>query len=151
MSETAKTTAVTFRCPSPVIDSIDSTAKATKGSRTDVLVDLILGSVPNVKIMDRAKLPPTPAIYFVFTPDKKLLYIGKTDNLQTRWNNHHKYQYFIETSIDCRIGYFSLDSADNLSDMIEEFSQESDTTPNSSNSWSIKRSTARTICPETTV
>ena len=82
MPETAKNTAVTFRCPAPVIDSINSTAKATKGSRTEVLVDLILGAVNNVKIMERAKLPASPAIYFVFTPDKKLLYLGKADNLQ---------------------------------------------------------------------
>ena len=80
--------------------------------------------------MDQAKLLASPAICFIFTPDKKLLYLGKADNLQQRWNNHHKYQYFIETSIDCRIGYFVLDSADNLDEIVEELGQELDTTPN---------------------
>lgn len=129
MPETSKTTAITFRCPSSVIDSIDQVAKASKVNRTDVLVDLILGSVPNVKISERSKLPPSPAIYFVFTPDKKLLYIGKADNLQKRWNSHHKYQYFLETSLDCRIGYFLVDNADNLASIIEEFQTESTATP----------------------
>lgn len=130
MTESSKSTAVTFRCPSDVIDSIDTQAKATRQNRTDVLVDLILGSIPNVKVIDRAKLPPSPALYFVFTPDKHLLYVGKADNLQKRWNNHHKYQYFIETSLDCRIGYFTLNSADSLEGVIEEFKQESVATPN---------------------
>ncbi|NJO94234.1 MAG: GIY-YIG nuclease family protein [Hydrococcus sp. RM1_1_31] len=129
MSESSKSTAVTFRCPSEVIDSIDRQASATKQNRTDVLVDLILGSIPNVKVRERAKLPPSPAIYFVFTPDKRLLYIGKADNLQKRWNSHHKYQYFIETSLDCRIGYFTLDSVDNLEGVIEEFQNEFVATP----------------------
>ncbi|GFE72116.1 GIY-YIG nuclease family protein [Chroococcus sp. FPU101] len=129
MTESSKSTAVTFRCPSEVIDSIDHQAKATKQNRTDVLVDLILGSIPNVKVIERAKLPPSPAIYFVFTPDKQLLYIGKADNLQKRWNSHHKYQHFIETSLDCRIGYFTFNSVDNLNDVIEEFQNESDATP----------------------
>ncbi|ACK74163.1 hypothetical protein PCC7424_5604 (plasmid) [Gloeothece citriformis PCC 7424] len=129
MPESSKTTAITFRCPSDVIDSIDGQAKATRQNRTDVLVDLILGSVPNVKVTERQKLPPLPAIYFVFTPDKRLLYIGKADNLQKRWNNHYKYQYFLETSIDSRIGYFTLDNADSLDEVIEEFKEESVATP----------------------
>jgi predicted GIY-YIG superfamily endonuclease len=130
MSETPKTTAITFRCPTEVIDSIDSQAKTTKQNRTDVLVDLILGAVPNVKVIERSKLPPSPAVYIVFSPDKKLLYIGKADNLQKRWSNHHKYQHFMETSLDCRIGYFTLDSIDNLNEITEEFQRESVTTPN---------------------
>jgi predicted GIY-YIG superfamily endonuclease len=129
MTETSKTTAVTFRCPSEVIDSIDTQAKTTKQNRTDVLVDLILGAIPNVKVIERSKLPPSPAIYIVFTPDKKLLYIGQADNLQKRWNSHHKYQHFMETSLDCRIGYFTLNSVDNLKEIIEEFQSESEATP----------------------
>ena len=52
--------------------------------------------------------------------DHQLLYIGKADNLRTRWNSHHKYQYFIETSMECRIGYFTFDSIDNLNETIEQ-------------------------------
>jgi hypothetical protein len=130
MSETSKTTAITFRCPSSVIDSIDTQAQATKQNRTDVLVDLINGSIPNIKLLERHKLPPQPAIYIVFTPDKQLLYVGKTDNLNKRWYNHHKYQSFIETSLDCRIGYFTLDSIEDGDQLIEELQQESNSTPN---------------------
>lgn len=130
MTETSKTTAITFRCPNEVTDSIDRQAKARKQNRTDVLVDLILGSVPNVKVIDRSKLPPVPAFYFVFTPDNRLLHIGKADDLQKRWNNHHKYQYFIETSLDCRIGYFPLDSVDHLNELVGELQSETSATPN---------------------
>jgi predicted GIY-YIG superfamily endonuclease len=129
MTENTKSTAVTFRCPSEVIDSIDTQAKTTKQNRTDVLVDLILGAIPNVKVIERSKLPPDPAIYIVFTPDKQLLYIGKADNLQKRWNSHHKYQHFMETSLDCRIGYFTLNSVEDINELIEEFQSESEATP----------------------
>lgn len=124
-----KSLPVTFRCPSEVLDGIDNQAKSTSQNRTDVLVDLIVGSIPNVKVIERSKLPQQPAIYFVFTPNKELLYVGKTDNLQKRWNNHHKYQYFIETSLESRIGYFTLSSIEDVSNIIEELQNESLETP----------------------
>lgn len=85
---------------------------------------MLLSSIPSLHITERAKLPSSPEIYFVYTPDHILLYIGKADNLRTRWNSHHKYQYFIESSMECRIGYFTFDSTDNLVETIEEFQAE---------------------------
>jgi hypothetical protein len=85
---------------------------------------MLLSSIPSLHITERSKLPTRPGIYFVYTPDHKLLYIGKADNLRTRWNSHHKYQYFIESSMECRIGYFTFDSIDSLSETIEEFKAE---------------------------
>jgi len=128
MAELSKTTAVTFRCPAEIVDTIDYLSKTNHQSKTDVLVDFILGSIPNVLVTKRLLLPPAPAIYFVFTPNKRLLYVGKTDNLQKRWNNHHKYQHFIETNIECRIGYFLLDSVDDVEGIVEEFKSDSNST-----------------------
>ncbi len=85
---------------------------------------MLSSSIPSLHITERAKLPSTPGIYFVYTPDHKLLYLGKADNLRTRWNSHHKYQYFIESSMECRIGYFTFDSVDSFSETIEEFKAE---------------------------
>ena len=52
---------------------------------------MLLSSIPSLHITERVKLPKLSGIYFVYTLDHNLLYIGKADNLRTRWNNHHKY------------------------------------------------------------
>lgn len=130
MTETPKPVTITFRCPTSLNRSIEQQGKATKQNKTDVLLDLLFGSIPNVKIIERYKLPPQPAIYFVYTPDHRLLYLGKADNLQKRWNSHHRYQSFIETSVDCRIGYFTLENSEALDEVVEELQKEATSTPN---------------------
>lgn len=124
MTETTGTTSVTIRMPSSLTKSIDDQAGQTRQSKTDVIVGMLLSSIPSIQLTNRAKLPDQPGIYFVYTPDHKLLYIGKADNLRTRWNSHHKYQYFIESSLECRIGYFTFDSIYSLNQTIEEFESE---------------------------
>ena len=124
MSQTPRTAAITIRCPLDLVNSIDDQVKQTRQNKTDVMLGMLLSSIPSLHITERVKLPKLPGIYFVYTLDHKLLYIGKADNLRTRWNSHHKYQYFIETSMECRIGYFTFDSVDNLNETIEEFESE---------------------------
>jgi GIY-YIG catalytic domain len=124
MAKTTENTSITIRCPSSLNNSIDSQATQTRQNKTDVIISMLNSSIPSLHITERAKLPTRPGIYFVYTPDHTLLYIGKADNLRTRWNSHHKYQYFIESSIECRIGYFTFDSIDSLSETIEEFKAE---------------------------
>ncbi|NER32447.1 MAG: GIY-YIG nuclease family protein, partial [Symploca sp. SIO1C4] len=98
--------------------------KQTRQNKTDIMLSLLLNSIPSLHITERVKLPAQPGLYFVYTLDHQLLYLGKADNLKTRWNSHHKYQSFIETSMDCRIGYFTFDSIENLTQTIEEFEAE---------------------------
>ena len=131
MAETSSSKSITIRCPSQIVDSIDQQVKQTKQNKTDVIVGMLSNSIPSLHITERAKLPPFPGIYFVYTPDHKILYVGKADNLRTRWNSHHRYQYFIETSMESRIGYFVLDSVDNLDSLVEEFTAEPMATINS--------------------
>lgn len=124
MPKTFDSTSITIRCPSKIINSIKEQATQTRQNKTDIIVSMLLSSIPSLHITERAKLPPKPGIYFVYTPDHILLYVGKADNLRTRWNSHHKYQYFIESSMESRIGYFIFDSIDTLNDTIEEFNAE---------------------------
>jgi hypothetical protein len=124
MAKTLESTSITIRCPSNLNNSIDEQATQTRQNKTDVIISMLLSSIPSLHITERSKLPTRPGIYFVYTPDHNLLYIGKADNLRTRWNSHHKYQYFIESSMECRIGYFTFDSIDSLSETIEEFQAE---------------------------
>ena len=100
MTETSSSKSITIRCPSQIVDSIDQQVKQTKQNKTDVIVRMLSNSIPSLHITERAKLPPKPGIYFVYTPDHKILYVGKADNLRTRWNSHHRYQYFIESSME---------------------------------------------------
>jgi len=124
MTKTTDTASITVRCPKSLINSIESQVIQTNQNKTDVIISMLSSSIPSLHITERAKLPSTPGIYFVYTPDHKLLYLGKADNLRTRWNSHHKYQYFIESSMECRIGYFSFDSVDSFSETLEEFKAE---------------------------
>ena len=124
MSQTSRTAAITIRCPLDLVNSIDDQVKQTRQNKTDVMLGMLLSSIPSLHITERVKLPKLPGVYFVYTLDHKLLYIGKADNLRTRWNSHHKYQYFIETSMECRIGYFTFDYIDNFNTTIEEFESE---------------------------
>lgn len=124
MAKTPDSTSITIRLPSTLVNSIDEQVTQTRQNKTDVMLGMLLSSIPSIHLTDRAKLPTKPGVYFVYTPDHKLLDIGKADNLRTRWNSHHKYQYFIESSMECRIGYFTFDSINNLNDTIEEFKAE---------------------------
>jgi hypothetical protein len=124
MTQISRTASVTIRCPLDLINSIDEQVKQTKQNKTDIMLSMLLSSIPSLHITERVKLPPQPGLYFVYTLTHQLLYVGKADNLRTRWNSHHKYQSFIETSMDCRIGYFTFDSIDNLKEVIEEFEAE---------------------------
>lgn len=114
MAKTTDTASITVRCPSSIINSIEQQIIQTQQNKTDVIISMLSSSIPSLHITERAKLPSTPGIYFVYTPDHKLLYIGKADNLKTRWNSHHKYQFFIESSMECRIGYFTFNSINSL-------------------------------------
>ena len=124
IAKTSPNTSFTIRCPSELMKGIDEQVEQTRQNKTDVIVGMLLNSIPSVHITERVKLPSLPGLYFVYTLSHQLLYIGKADNLRTRWNSHHKYQYFIESSIDSRIGYFTFDSIDNLNQTIEEFKSE---------------------------
>ena len=124
MDETTANTSITIRCPQTLVNSIERQAKQTRQNKTNVIIDMLLSSIPSLHITNRAKLPARPGLYFVYTPDHKLLYVGKADNLRTRWNSHHKYQYFIESTRSCRLGYFAFDSVDKLKEVIDEWKEE---------------------------
>jgi hypothetical protein len=47
--------------------------------------------LPFVSFDERKKLPPTGGVYFVVNPEpEQLCYIGKAQNLRSRWAGHHR-------------------------------------------------------------
>lgn len=51
-----------------------------------------LDRLPSVKLLDQAKLPEIAGIYFAIDSNKRILYIGKAQNIHKRWLNHHRYE-----------------------------------------------------------
>lgn len=115
---------LTVRCPLEIVDGIDKQVQQTNQNKTDVVVNMLMSTIPSLKITEREKLPNKPGIYLVYTPEHELLYLGKSDNLKARWNTHNCYQSFIEKSIDCRIGYFIFNNIELIDKVSEEFKEE---------------------------
>ncbi len=106
---------LTVRCPDDLMESIASQVASTDRTKTEVVVEMLRNSVPSVRILERNKLPESPAIYFVITPDNRLLYIGQSKNLRQRWQSHHRFQQFIEASQETRVVWFEFDESDRQS------------------------------------
>ena len=86
MSQAIGSTSITIRCPSNIVDSINQQVKQTKQNKTDVIVGMLSNSIPSLHITERAKLPPKPGIYLVYTPDHQIL--SRTIYPQTTIYNH---------------------------------------------------------------
>ena len=123
-NKTSSQTTFTIRLPGDIMGAIENQVKQTKQSKTAVTIAMLQNAIPSLHITERSQLPALPGVYFVYTSDHQLLYVGKADNLKIRWNSHHKYQYFIETSMQCRIGYFVTSEVEDLDLIIEEFKDE---------------------------
>ncbi|MBP0018026.1 MAG: GIY-YIG nuclease family protein [Cyanobacteria bacterium SBLK] len=57
----------------------------------DITLEKLLTTGSCVSFADRGFLPQSPGLYFVVCRDNlpRFAYIGKTQNLQVRWQNHH--------------------------------------------------------------
>jgi hypothetical protein len=51
---------------------------------------LEISELPFVEFSNLKNLPSCPAIYFAFDSENILHYVGKAENLQARWKNHHR-------------------------------------------------------------
>ncbi len=50
-----------------------------------------LDNLPAVELSAKDRLPATAGIYFAVDNSDRLLYIGKAQNINKRWVNHHRY------------------------------------------------------------
>ncbi|MEH2214662.1 hypothetical protein [Nostoc sp.] len=98
---------LTFRCPDDLAAVITSQVEATGQDRTSVVVEMLRSSLPSLPLADRNKLPAISAIYLVWSSNR-LLYIGKTVNLKSRFLQHHRILQFVEAGTDTRIGWFPV-------------------------------------------
>ena len=76
-------------------------------------------TLPRVHIKSKNLLPDHPGVYFVFGGDE-LLYIGKSNNICRRWQNHETGEKIQKKYPNARIGYFLMDTEE-LADNLEDF------------------------------
>ena len=69
MSQTPRTAVISIRCPLDLVNSIDDQVKQTRQNKTDVILGMLLSSIPSIHITERVKLLKLPGIYFVYTLD----------------------------------------------------------------------------------
>ena len=57
----------------------------------------------SLKLSELNQLPSCTAIYFAIDANDRILYVGKADNLRSRWQNHHRKHQLQEISEICPI------------------------------------------------
>jgi excinuclease UvrABC nuclease subunit len=55
------------------------------------LSNIDISALPSLPLANRSGLPTCPAVYFALEGDR-VLYIGRSRNLQQRWAIHHRYK-----------------------------------------------------------
>ena len=54
--------------------------------------ELDLKSLPWLPLEEKTAFPSKPAIYFAIDSLSNIQYIGRSNNVRTRWGKHHKYE-----------------------------------------------------------
>lgn len=70
-------------------------------------------SLPSVLLSSRFNLPCVSGIYFVLDKDNNLLYLGRSRNINARWQNHHRYSQ-ISGFVDVKIHWLEIKDIDIL-------------------------------------
>ena len=50
-----------------------------------------LDDLPSVKLVEKEKLPDVAGIYFAVDENNRVWYVGKAQNINRRWQSHHRY------------------------------------------------------------
>lgn len=79
------------------------------------------GTLPNLRLSERAILPECSAIYFVIARDQ-VLYVGLAINLRNRWQNHHRFPQLAVLNKRCEVRLFWLSYPQNqLNDLEHQY------------------------------
>ncbi|WLT40670.1 GIY-YIG nuclease family protein (plasmid) [Synechocystis sp. B12] len=114
-----------IRCPSELKTRLEYEAKTSGQSVTRLVLDRIKSGLPSLPLIERKSLPPVACVYFVVGQSNKLLYIGQTQDLLKRWNNHHRLGQLLGIDPECRIAWLEVDDRVAVeSSLIEELSPE---------------------------
>jgi len=67
-------------------------------------------TLPAVNLDDKTTLPSKPGLYFVID-GQRLLYIGRSKDLNQRWRNHHRHDQIKRLAHSPQIAYLDCDDA----------------------------------------
>jgi len=70
--------------------------------------EINLSTLPSVPLKDRSQLPQSSGIYFAIDSLGTVQYIGRTNNLNQRWTQHHRHYQLSEIGL-VRIAYLTAD------------------------------------------
>ncbi len=80
--------------------------------------------LPSIPLAERSQLPEISGIYFAIDNTKNIQYIGRSQNLNHRWTNHHRLKQ-LQAIKDVRVAYVEIDAVEYLSEieqiLIEKF------------------------------
>ncbi|HEY9874498.1 MAG TPA: GIY-YIG nuclease family protein [Candidatus Obscuribacterales bacterium] len=77
---------------------------------------LDLSTLPSLSLSKKGELPRVPAIYFCISESDEILYIGRTINLASRWQQHHRYSQ-LQTMGQVKLAWLQVSSPAYLPDM----------------------------------
>lgn len=58
---------------------------------SDTLTSTDIALLPSLSLTERSQLPEITAVYFALSITGEVLYVGKANNLRSRWYGHHRY------------------------------------------------------------
>lgn len=70
-------------------------------------------TLPSLPLLERSRLPQCKAIYFALAGER-VLYIGKSENLNLRWAQHHRLQELTAETEEVRIAWLECSDANLL-------------------------------------
>jgi excinuclease UvrABC nuclease subunit len=77
---------------------------------------LDLKTLPWLPLEERTVFPTTPAIYFCLNSTDDILYIGRSQNVRTRWSRHHQYGA-LSVIANIKVAYLFVDQPELLPEL----------------------------------
>lgn len=74
-----------------------------------------ISDLPSLPLEQKKSLPKYGGIYFVINSDDEILYIGRSSNLRSRWQNHHRHHQFEKNT--SRIAWLEVSDTSLLADI----------------------------------
>lgn len=82
-----------------------------------------LDDLPAVELLEKEKLPAVAGIYFAVDKNNQLWYIGKAQNINKKWTNHHRYYQLekINKKNPILLKWYGCENDENILSQLENY------------------------------
>lgn len=82
-----------------------------------------LNNLPSIKLIEKEKLPTTAGIYFAVDENNYVWYVGKAQNINKRWQSHHRYHQLerINRKKSIQLKWYECENNDRLLSTLENY------------------------------